>query len=95
MEPTDVTLEVLRSIRDEVRGVGTRLDHTNERLDQTNERLDRLERRQAETEIRVSTQLVAVVGAVHELRDVLREDRALRGQVQDLDSRVRRLEAGR
>jgi hypothetical protein len=51
---------------------------TNARFGETNQRLDRFERRQTETEGRLSTELVAVVGAVHEVRDLLREDRALR-----------------
>jgi uncharacterized coiled-coil DUF342 family protein len=48
MEPTDITIHVLREIRDEMRGMraelSERIDQTNERLDQTNERLDRHER---------------------------------------------------
>ncbi len=78
MEPTDLTLEVLRSIRDEVHGLGSRVDETNARLDETNTRLDRLERRQTEAEMRIETQLAAVVGAVNEVRDMVREELALR-----------------
>jgi methyl-accepting chemotaxis protein len=44
MESSDVTLEVLKSIRDEIKDTKTvlsqRLDQTNARLDQTNARLD-------------------------------------------------------
>lgn len=55
MESTDLTIEILKSIRDEIRATRTdlaeridqtnaRLDQTNARLDQTNVRLDRHER---------------------------------------------------
>ena len=37
---TDVTVEVLREIRDEIRSMNGRLGQTNERLDHTNEQLD-------------------------------------------------------
>ena len=40
MTTNDPTLEVLKSIRDEVRQTNARLDQTNGRLDQTNERLE-------------------------------------------------------
>lgn len=38
-------MEVLKEIRDEVKGTNTRLDHTNARLDVTIMRLESLERR--------------------------------------------------
>ncbi len=66
---------------------------TNARLDGTNGRLERLERRQTETEVRLATELVAVAGAVHEVRDLLREDRALRGKVDDHERRITAIEA--
>lgn len=92
----DVTVEVLKEIRDEVRKTNARLDQTSERLgarlDETNERLGRLEKRQVEAEIRLATELTAVVGAIHEVRDVLVEDRKLRSDVADHEVRIRRLE---
>jgi chromosome segregation ATPase len=36
----DLTIEILKNIRDEIRGVNGRLDAVNGRLDVTNERLD-------------------------------------------------------
>jgi hypothetical protein len=96
MQPTDVTVEILKTIRDEVQGLrgevqGLRSEvhGTNERLDGTNDRLGRLERRQTETEVRLSTELVAVVGAVREVRDVLREDLGLRARVESQPLAVR------
>jgi chromosome segregation ATPase len=99
MEPTDLTIEILKSIRDEVRATNSRLDttisrietlraDTNARFDETNQRLDRLERRRTETEVRLSTELVAVVGAVREVRDLLRADRVLQGRVDDHERRI-------
>jgi septal ring factor EnvC (AmiA/AmiB activator) len=85
VEPTDLTIEILKQIRDGV-------TQTNEQLDQTNERLDRVERRQSEMETRLATELVAVAGAVRELRDVLVEDRKLRDTVRDHERRIRSLE---
>jgi hypothetical protein len=86
---SDLTVEILREIRDEIR-------HTNERLDTTraevNERLERLEKRQTETEVRLASGLTAVVGAVRELSDILRDDRKLRTVVSDHESRITALE---
>jgi len=85
MQPTDLTIEILKGIRDEVRTTNTNLEalraDTGARIEalraDTNARFDQLERRQVETEVRLSTELVAVVGAVREVRDLLREDRGL------------------
>jgi len=125
MQPTDVAVEILKSIRDEVQGLraevhstnerleGTneRLEGTNERLegladevqglradtvqrfDETNDRLGRLERRQTESDVRQSTELMAVVGAVREVRDLLGEDLGLRARVDDHERRIAAVEA--
>jgi uncharacterized coiled-coil protein SlyX len=49
MNPTDITIDILKSIRDEIRVLGQRQAETNERLESlehtTNERFDRLEER--------------------------------------------------
>jgi methyl-accepting chemotaxis protein len=39
MEPTDITVEILKDIRGELREIRTEARRTNERLDATNERL--------------------------------------------------------
>jgi chromosome segregation ATPase len=95
----DITTQVLIEIRDEVRRTNQRLDATVERADATNERLDgisnrfdRLERRQVEAEVRISTELVAVAGAVREMRDAFLEDRRLAAQVSDHERRIQALE---
>jgi hypothetical protein len=109
MEPTDLTIEILKGIRDEVRATneGLRatnegLRATNEGLRATNERLDGLTeevrglaRRQTETEIRLATEIVAVAGAINGLRDDLKQDRALRRRVDDHERRLRAIESDR
>lgn len=112
----ELTLAILKEIRDDLRDVKAsgrktverldttvarldttveRLDTTVERLDTTIERLDRLERRQVETEVRLATELVSVVGAVNSLRATILEDRALRHTVDDHEARLRVLEGKR
>jgi hypothetical protein len=89
MEPTDLTIEILKGIREEAH-------RTNERLDELRtdvvDRIERVERRQTETEVRLATELVAVGGAVREVRDLLREDRALRDRVDDHERRLSAVE---
>ncbi len=92
MEPTDLTIEILKGIRDEVRATNSRLDMLTEGLGETNGRLDRLERRQIDAEIRTSTALVDVAGAVREVRDLRREDLGLRARVDDHERRLRAIE---
>jgi hypothetical protein len=93
MEPTDVTVHVLREIRDEIKevrdavhGVSGRVDQTNARLDETNARLDRtrdeLSRRIVESEIRTSTALVEVAGSIREVKDLLSDQLAVRDRVE-------------
>jgi len=85
MEPTDLTIEILKDIRDAVH-------KTNERLDATNEGLGEVRDRQSATEVRLATEIVGVAGAVREVRDLLREDRALRGRVEDHERRISAIE---
>lgn len=86
MEPTDLTIEVLQGIRQEVRALGSRLDGTNERLDGTNERLEamstELARRIVESEVRTSTAITEVAGTVREMTSVLRASHDLRPRVE-------------
>lgn len=107
MEPTDLTIEILRSIRDEIRGLGQKIDATNSRVDVTNERLEALERRQIETneqlealerrqigtEIRLATEIVALAGAVKEVRDLLKEGLEMGERMEDHERRLILLEA--
>jgi hypothetical protein len=100
MQPSDLTVEILRGIRDEVRGLRhdatERIDATNARLDalreDTNVGFERLERRETETEVRLASEIVAVAGAVREVRDLLREDRAADHRIDDHERRIASLE---
>jgi hypothetical protein len=88
----DLTTEILIEIRDEIRATRTEL---SSRIDQTNERLEQVAKRQVETEIRLSTEVVALSGVVRDLRDTLLEDRHLRQTVDDHEQRIRSLESAR
>jgi hypothetical protein len=99
MEPTDVTLEILRGIRDETRKTNERVDvlstevrglatETKDGFAVVTDRIERVERRRTETEVRIATEIVGVAGAVREVRDLLREDRALRDRVDDHERRI-------
>ncbi len=99
----DVTLEVLKGIRSDLAGVreevaGVRAELKSEMGELRSElksEMGELRDRQTEMEIRLATELVAVVGAVRELRDVVVEDRFVRAQVADHEGRIRKLEARR
>ena len=86
---SDLSVEILKEIRDEIRATRTEL---SSRIDSTNERLERLERRQAETEIRLSTEIVATVGAINSLKDVVVQAITDGKQVNDHERRIRALE---
>ncbi|MEW5848499.1 MAG: hypothetical protein AB2A00_06775 [Myxococcota bacterium] len=100
----DLNTEILKEIRDALRGTNQRLDQTNERLDQTNQRVDQL----AQHQIRMSTQLAELTGVAREslqltgmlVKEVNRlSDRVdhvlvgpLGSTVRDHEERIRRLE---
>lgn len=96
MEPTDLTLAVLREIRDELketrRDLKAEIGQTNARLDQTNSRLDHLDRRQHEGEIRLTTELIAVADAVKQVQQLLAARLDVRDKVEDHERRLIRLE---
>lgn len=107
MEPTDLTLSVLREIRDEgkrtnerleqlsgrIEQTNSRLDQTNERLDQTNENLDQLARRVVEPEVRTATAITALAGSIIDLGNMLRQDRDLRNRVERCEVDIAALKA--
>ena len=64
----------------------------NTRFDETNGRLATLERRQVESEVRLATELVTLVGVVREVRDAIRDDRVSRVRVDDHERRILALE---
>ena len=99
MEPTDITIEILKDIRDGVRQVSQRLDETNVhlggRIDATNERLDamreELSRRIVESEIRTSTAITALAGTVQDMTEVLRASHDLRPRVERCEKDIAEL----
>ena len=100
MTEDSVTVTILKDIRtelrshgEELRAHGQQLRAHSEELRELREGQKQLEKRQFETEVRLATELTAVVGAIHELRDVIVEDRKLRADVADHELRIRKLEA--
>jgi len=89
LEPTDVTIEILKVIRDDVKRIrdeakqtNARLDQTNARLDQTNARIDSmhdgLSRRIVESEVRTATAITDLSLTMREMTDVLRAQHDVR-----------------
>jgi hypothetical protein len=79
MEPTDLTIVVLKEIREEVHALGARIDGTNERLETMREELSR---RIVDSEIRTSTAIADLAGTVREMTSVLRVANDLRPRVE-------------
>jgi predicted nucleic acid-binding Zn-ribbon protein len=96
MEPTDLTIEILKSIRDEVKGLRVDVQQTNSRLDQTNARLesgltdlrDELSRRIVESELRTSTAITDLAGTVREMTSFLRNTNDLRPRLERCESDI-------
>jgi tetrahydromethanopterin S-methyltransferase subunit G len=102
MEPTDLTIEILKNIRDEVRATHGRFDQMDRRIDQTNERIDAvraelradisaLRDQQVRTEVHLATELVANTAALRALRDDLK-DIGVRTRLEDHERRLDALE---
>jgi hypothetical protein len=107
MEPTDLTIEILKGIRDEVRmtreelsiRIGGFREELSERIDglrgELSGRIDRLADCQLHMETHVATELVAVASAVglvtNELREMRADARRDRGLRARVDEHERRL----
>jgi hypothetical protein len=65
VEPSDVTVQILGEIRDEIRSTSSRLDQTNSRLEEVRAELVR---RLVETEIRLATAITSFQGTLGELK---------------------------
>jgi chromosome segregation ATPase len=110
MEPTDLTIEILKGIREETRKTNAQLSELRSEmrselgavrgelselrgeLGELRGDVGELRDRHTATEVRLATELVGVAGAVREVRDLLREDRALRGRVEDHERRILAIE---
>ena len=96
MEPTDLTIEILKDIRAGVEKTNERVDALRE---DTNARLDLLSRRIVESEVRTSTAIVDFAGTVRDMTTVLRTQSDLRPRVErcerDIEELRQRTAAGR
>lgn len=88
----DLTVPILRSIRDELRLLGARVDKTNDRLETVNttlgERIDETNRRLAQSEIRLSTQMAQLAGNISDLTDHLKKQHTLRPRVEKCEREI-------
>ena len=95
MEPTDITIEILKQIRDEIRQTNSRVDTTNSRLDETNSRLDekfdKLNSRLAESEIRTATAINALAGTLGDIKQLLSDRLELNDRVGQCEQDIARL----
>lgn len=88
----DLSVQILRDIRDAVRETNTRLDETNIRLDETNTRVEEFSRRVVESELRTATAITDLHGTVRDLVTVLREQHDLRPRVQRCEEQIAALQ---
>ncbi len=82
MDRDDITIEILKDIRDEIRGTNKRIGVTNERIDRVDVRIDRLEQSVTEGEIRTATAITDMHGTLKDVRDLLRDQLDLRDRVE-------------
>ncbi len=96
MENNDLTTEILKDIRDAVRGTNDRIDQTNARLDQTNARLDQTNARIEEQTNRVNGRLseseIRTATAVNQLRGTMEDVKELLQTRLDVRDRLERCE---
>jgi chromosome segregation ATPase len=103
MEPTDLTIQILQGIRDELRRtreeLSARIDQTNVKLDQTNVKLDQNRQDLAETrddvahrivdsELRLATAVGDMVKTTQDLKQLLKEQLELRPRVEKCEQEI-------
>ncbi|HEY8040570.1 MAG TPA: hypothetical protein VIF15_12280 [Polyangiaceae bacterium] len=95
MDPSDITIEILKDIRSEMGHFREGLDQTNLRLDQNNVSLEtmreELSRRIVESEVRTSTAITELAGTVREMTQVLRASHDLRPRVERCEGDIAEL----
>ena len=93
MAPTDLTIEILKGIRDEGRKTNERIDQTNERLESLSTHVDQmrdeLSRRIVDSEIRTSTAIADLAGTVRELTSFLRQTGDLRPRLEQCEDDIK------
>lgn len=92
MDPTDLTVEILKDIRSELRSTNQRLDGTNHRLDETRAELSQRVDAVVDGQVRLATEVVALASAVSEVATLLKEDRIVRNRVDDHERRIAAIE---
>jgi uncharacterized protein YoxC len=99
MESTNVTIEILKGIREEVKETNVRVDGLRSDVKETNVRVDglrdevkglrdELSRRIVESEVRTSTAIADLAGTVRELTSVLRVQADLRPRVERCEREI-------
>jgi hypothetical protein len=85
MPTKDLTLDVLKSIRDEAKKTNERLATMDGRLIAVESGIKGLERRLVESEMRTATALTDLAGTVRELTTMLRGQHDLRPRVEQCE----------
>jgi hypothetical protein len=85
MEPENLTLAVLKEIREEGKKTNERLNETNVRLDQLR---DEVSRRIVESEMRTATAITSLAGTVGDLVTFLKQDRDLRPRLEQCEKDI-------
>ena len=86
MDSSDVTIEILESIRDGVTQMGSRIDETHAGINETHARIDALRddlsRRIVESELRTATAITDLAGTVREMTGILRSQSDVRPRLE-------------
>jgi hypothetical protein len=97
MAGSDITVEILKEIRDEIRGTNARVDATNGRLDTTIGRLDTMEHVLSQRLGAVETALLDLAEqqrfVVRYTKAISERDTRIEPRLSALESRVDKLEA--
>jgi hypothetical protein len=93
MGSDDPTLEVLRSIRNELQGLRGDVTQVHGEIQLTNDRLERLEQRQTQSEVHLATEIVEVARALGAVKELLQTSLDVRPKVEDHERRIAAIEA--
>lgn len=95
MDPSDVTVELLREIRDGIQGTNQRLEETREELAdlgrEVAETREDLGRRITQSEVRTATAIVELAGAVQSVKELLADRLELRDRVERCEQDIAEL----
>src|SRR5438093_7893419 len=88
----DVTVEVLREIRDAVGQTNVRLEAVGrdlgQRIDETNRRVDETNKRIVESELRTATALTDLAGTIREMTSLLRAQHDMRPRLEKCEQEI-------